>query len=405
MYNGGNIIFQEELDLNSFSYWSPTKVVFGADTAGQAGVEVKAFGGSKALVIYGGGSVVNSGLLDKVTQSLEAEGISYLCVGGVQPNPLLEYAMQIIDDYSGKDIDFVLGVGGGSVIDTAKTVAVGLVSRDVPMWDYFCRKRLPDAGLPVGVILTIAAAGSETSDSAVITNKAAGTKRGYNSPLNRPKFAIMDPVLTYSLPTYHVACGIVDMFMHAVDRYFAPDTDNAVTDEISESLMRVVIKYGREAVKNPHDYKARSEIMWAGSLTHVGLTGLGQTMEFSVHQFGSPLSARYDTAHGASLAATWPAWAKYVYREDIPRFAKYARNVWGVALDDDEAAALAGIAATKEFFSSIGMPVTLTEAVGDHVKEDIDVLTDICTYQNTRTIGAFKVLDTDAVRAIYQSAV
>jgi hypothetical protein len=391
--------------LNSFTFWSPTKVIFGADTVGLTGQEVKAFGGTNVLVFYGMESAVKSGVLDAVTKSLEAEGISYTCVGGVQINPLVEFAQKAVEDNKDKGIDFVLGVGGGSVIDTAKTVAVGLVNDDTPMWDYFCRIKSPAAALPVGVVLTIAAAGSETSDSAVVTSQAAGTKRGFNSPVNRPRFAIMDPVLTYSLPPFQIACGVVDMLMHALDRYFAPDTDNAVTDEVSEALMRVIIKYGRAAMENPQDYKARSEIMWAGSLAHNGLTGLGQTMDFSVHQFGSPLSARYDTAHGASLAATWPAWARYVYRDGVSRFAKYARAVWGVTEESDEAAALAGIAASEEYFRSIGMPVTLTEAVGDKVKDDIDALAELCSYKRARTIGVFKVLGHDDMRAVYQSAI
>ena len=391
--------------MNSFSYWSPTKVIFGADTAGQAGSEVKAFRGTKALVLYGGGSVIKSGLLDTVTKSLEAEGIKYLCKGGVQPNPLLEFAVQVIDDHRGEGIDFVLGVGGGSVIDTAKIVAVGLAVDDVPLWEYFCRRATPKTALPVGAVLTIAAAGSETSDSCVMTNQAVGMKRGHNTPLNRPRFAIMDPTLTYTLPPYQTACGITDILMHTLDRYFAPDTENAVTDELSEALMRVIVKYGKAAMENPHDYKARSEIMWAGSLSHNGMTGLGQTLEFSVHQFGSPLSARYDTAHGASLAATWPAWARYVYRDGISRFAKYARNVWGIMEDDDEMAALAGIDATEKYFRAIGMPVTLTEAAGDRVKDDVDILTELCSYHHTRTIGAFKVLDYDDIKAVYQAAI
>ena len=391
--------------MNSFSFWSPTKVVFGADTAGQVGGEVKAFGGTKALVVYGGGSVVKSGLLDTVTNSLKAEGVEYFCVGGVQPNPLFDFAVKVIEEYKDKGVDFVLGVGGGSSIDTAKSVAVGLAKNDAPLWDFFCRKAAPTKALPVGVILTIAAAGSETSESAVLTNHADGTKRGMSTPLNRPKFAIMDPVLTYSLPAYQIANGIVDMLMHSMDRYFAPDTDNTVTDEISEGLMRTIIKYGRVAMENPKDYKARSEIMWAGSLTHNGITGLGQQLDFTVHQFGSPLSVRYDTSHGASLAATWPAWARYVYRENVARFAQYARNIWGVKEADDEAAALAGIAATEAYFKSIGMPITLTEAVGEKVKDDIAILTDLCSYNNTRTIGAFKVLGYDDIKAVYQAAI
>jgi len=391
--------------LNSFSYHSPTKVVFGADTAGQTGSEVKAFGGTKVLVLYGGGSAKKSGLLDIVTKSLTDAGVSFFCEGGVQPNPLLEFALKIIDDYKDKGIDFVLAVGGGSVIDTAKAVAVGFVCKDVPLWDYFCRIKSPPNALPVGVVLTIAAAGSETSDSAVLTNQAIGMKRGHNTPFNRPRFAIMDPVQTYSLPPYQIASGVADMLMHTLDRYFAPDTDNAVTDEVSEALMRVIIKYGLAAMENPHDYKARSEIMWAGSVSHNGLTGLGQTMDFSVHQLGAPLSAKYDTAHGASLAATWPAWARYVYRDGIARFAKYARTVWGITDDDDEAAGLSGTAATEDLFRKIKMPVTLTEAEGDRVKDDIEALTALCSYDRTRTIGAFKVLDHDQIREIFISAI
>ena len=378
--------------------------MFGENTAGQAGGEVKAFGGKKTLVLYGGGSVVKSGLLDKVTKALSDEGIEHFCVGGVQPNPLLEFALKVIDDYKDKNIDFVLAVGGGSVIDTAKTVAVGLATDEVPMWEYFLRKAMPKTSLPIGVVLTIAAAGSETSDSAVVTNQAQCSKRGFNSPFNRPKFAIMDPVLTYSLPPFQIACGIVDMMMHTLDRYFTKDTDNAVTDEVAEGLMRVIVKYGRLAMENPTDYKARSEIMWAGSLTHNGITGLGQPMDFTVHQLGPPLSAKYDTAHGATLSATWASWARYVYRDDIARFAKYARTVWAVTETSDNAAAEAGIKATEDFFRSIGMPVTLTGAAGERVKDDIDVLTELCTYNRTRTIGTFRALDYDDIKAIYQAA-
>ena len=391
--------------MNSFSYWSPTKVVFGADTVGLTGSEVKAFGGTNVLVFYGGGSAVRSGLLDKVTGSLSAEGINFYCIGGVQPNPLLDFAQNAVDEYRDRGIDFILGVGGGSVIDTAKAVSLGLASPDVPVWDFFCLKKEATAALPVGAVLTIAAAGSETSNSAVLTNQAAGIKRGFTTQLNRPRFAIMDPVLTYTLPPYQTACGVTDILMHTLERYFAPDTDNALTDEFAQALMRVVIKYGKAVMDKPDDYKARSEIMWAGSVSHNGLTGLGQTMDFSVHQLGQALSARYDTAHGASLAAAWPAWARYVYRDDIPRFAKYARNVWGVEADDDEAAAVAGITATEGYFRSIGMPVTLTEAEGDRVKEDIDLLAETCSFHRTRTIGSFRVLDIEDMRAIYNSAI
>ena len=357
------------------------------------------------MVFYGGGSAVRSGLLDKVTASLSAEGIGYFCEGGVQPNPLLDFAQNAVDEYRDKGVDFVLGVGGGSVIDTAKAVSLGLASPGTPLWDFFCLKTEATASVPVGAVPTIAAAGSETSNSAVLTNVAAGIKRGFTTQFNRPRFAIMDPTLTYTLPPYQTACGVTDILMHTMERYFAPDADNALTDELSEALMRVVIEYGKAAMEDPGDYKARSEIMWAGSLSHNGLTGLGQAMDFSVHQLGQALSAKYDTAHGASLAATWPAWARFVYRDDVPRFARYARKVWGVKEAGDEAAAVAGIASAEAYFRAIGMPVTLTEAEGDRVKGDIDLLAETCSFHRTRTIGSFRVLDVDAIRAIYSSAI
>jgi len=391
--------------MNNFTYWSPTKVVFGAGTVGQAGVEAKAFGCTNALVLYGLGSAVKSGVLDTVTAALSAEGIKYTCVGDVQPNPLAEFAQKVVDDFRDKGIDFVLAVGGGSVIDTAKSVANGLASPDIPIWDYFCVKETVKASLPVGVVLTIAAAGSETSQSAVLTNQSTGIKRGFLSPFNRPAFAVMDPELTYTLPLRDTACGIVDILMHTLDRYFAPDADNALTDELAEALMRVTIRYGMDVTKNLRDYKARSELMWAGSLTHNGLTGLGQTLDFSVHQLGHALSGKYGVPHGESLSMMWASWAGYVYTDDPTRFAQYARNIWGYSKsDDDVAAALFGISMTRSFFKGIGAPVSLTEALGEITEDDIDALAELCSYNHTRTIGAFKVLGVEDMKAIYRAA-
>lgn len=391
--------------MNAFTFWSPTKVVFGEDTAKLTGKEVKEFGGTNCLVFYGGGSAVKSGVLETVTKSLEAEGIKYSCVGGVQINPLLDFAQNAVEDYKDKGIDFVLGVGGGSVIDTAKAVAHGLAAPETPIWDFFTLKTEVKKSLPIGTVLTIAAAGSETSMSAVLTNQELGIKRGLGTQFNRPKFAIMDPVLTYSLPPRHTACGVTDILMHTLDRYFAPDANNAVTDEISEALMRVIIKYGKVVMDKPNDYKARAEIMWAGSLSHNGLTGLGQAMDFSVHQLGHALSGKYDLPHGESLSIAWAAWARYVYRSDVARFAKYARTVWGVDATDDETAALEGIAKTEDYFRLIKMPVTLTEAVGESCKNDVEELADYCTFHQIRTIGAFKVLDFNAIKDIFVAMV
>ena len=390
--------------MNNFSYWSPTKVSFGAGIVGQVGAEAKAFGGTNALVVYGMGSAIRSGLLDTVTASLAAEGIEYACVGGVQPNPLAEFAQKIVDDFRGKGVDFVIAVGGGSVIDTAKTVANGLAAPDIPIWDYFCARETVKASLHVGVVLTIAAAGSETSQSAVLTNQTTGIKRGFLSPFNRPAFAIMDPELTYTLSRRDTVCGIVDILMHTLDRYFAPDADNAVTDELGEALMRVVVRYGEIVLESPRDYKARSELMWAGSLAHNGLTGLGQNLDFSVHQLGQALSGKYDMPHGESLSIMWAPWARYVFRDDVPRFARYARNVWGVSDSGDEAAAQAGIDATEGFFKSIGAPLSLTEAVGESVRGDVDALAELCSFYHTRKIGAFRVLDAEDMKAIYMAA-
>ena len=391
--------------MNGFTFWSPTKVVFGAGIAKLTGQEVKEFGGTNCLVFYGSGSAVKSGVLDTVTKSLEAEGIKYSCVGGVQINPLLDFAQKAIDDYKDKGIDFVLGVGGGSVIDTAKAVAHGLASPETPIWDFFSLKTELKKSLPIGSVLTIAAAGSETSNSAVLTNQELGIKRGLSTHFNRPQFAIMDPELTYTLPPRHTACGVADILMHTLDRYFAPDAVNALTDELAEALLRVVIKYGKIVMEKPDDYKARAELMWAGSLSHNGLTGLGQTMDFAVHQLGHAISGKYDIPHGESLTIMWASWAKYVYRSDIARFARYARNVWGVKNNDDEAAALEGIAMTENYFQSITMPISLTEAVGENCKNDVEELADFCTYHQIRTIGAFKVLDYNAIKDIFAAAV
>jgi len=390
--------------MNSFTFWSPTKVVFGENTVSATGDEIKSFGGTNVLVFYGVGSAVKSGVLDKVTKSLSDAGLKFTTVGGVQINPTSEFAQKTVDKYKGTGIDFVLGVGGGSVIDTAKVVAHGLASPDVPVWDFITLKTELLTSLPIGCVLTIAAAGSETSLSAVLTNSSLAIKRGLTTQFNRPKFAIMDPVLTYSLPARHTACGVVDILMHTLDRYFTHDADNALTDELAEALMRVVIKYGPVALQWPDDYKARSELMWAGSLSHNTLTGLGQTLDFSAHQLGHALSGKFDIPHGESLSIVWPAWAKYVYHDDVARFKRYARKVWGISASGDEAAAIAGISATVKFFLTLGAPVTMKEAFGGDIDIDIDELADLCTYGKTRTIGTFKVLNYNDIKEIYKMA-
>lgn len=390
--------------MNSFSFQMPTKVIFGVGTPDHVGEQVRDFNGRKVLILYGGGSAEKSGLLKRVTDSLDTCELSWKAVGGIQPNPLAEYAQQIVDTHRDQGFDFILAVGGGSVIDTAKAVSYGLSAPETPVWDYFCKKAVPISNQPVGVILTIAAAGSETSDSAVLTLASEQLKRGLSTPLNRPKFTIMDPSLTVSLPPRQTACGITDIIMHTLDRYFARDMCNDVTDGLAAVVLRTAIQHGSAAMNDPNDLKARSELMWAGSLSHNGMTGLGQVKDFSVHQLGHELSGMFDIPHGESLSAMWGAWARFVMETDIPRFAKYAREIWSVQEPDNLIAAQLGIQATEDFFRSIGMPVTLGQAVGVQSNDVLHQLAHKCSFNGTRSIGSFHPLDEDEIYLVYQNA-
>ncbi len=390
--------------MNSFTFCVPTKVIFGAGTVHQTGEAVKNAGGSHVLVIYGGGSVVKNGTLDKVKASLEAAGLTYKLEGGVMPNPRLSFAQKLADKYTGQDVDFVLGVGGASVLDTCKAVAMGLFSGG-SIWDFFEKKRPVTGEVPVGSVLTIAAAGSETSDSAVLTNEETQIKRGCSTPHNRPKFAIMDPELTYSLPAYQTACGVTDIMMHTMERYFAKDAgENQLTDGIAEALLRDVMENGLIAVNEPENYHARSEIMWCGSLSHNDLTGLGRPKDFAVHQLGHVLSACYDVAHGASLSALWSSWARYVCCNDMERFARLGRNVLGIRAEDLETAVIATIQGFVDYWHTLGMPVTLSECIGPQTDVALKYLASLCSYQGTQTIGSFIQLDEQDMLEIYRMA-
>lgn len=390
--------------MNSFDFWMPTKVIFGVGTPDHTGEEVKGFGGNKVLLLYGGGSAVKSGLLERVTNSLSSAGLEWVAVGGIKPNPSAEYAQKIIDENQDKGFDFVLAVGGGSTIDTAKAVSYCLATPGVPVWDIFSGKFVPKKNLHVGVVLTIAAAGSETSNSAVLTNETLKIKRGISSQMNRPKFAIMDPSVTTSLPPRQTACGIVDILMHTLDRYFAEDTGNDVTDGIAAAVMKTVIKYGSIAMNDPQDMKARSEIMWAGSVSHNGMTGLGQTRDFSVHQLGQALSALYDTLHGESLSAVWASWARFVMNADIPRFAKYAREIWNIIEEDDVKAAEMGINTTEDYFRSISMPVSLKEVLGELSDETLKTIARKCSFNGSRKVGSLYPIGEEEMYQIYKMA-
>ncbi len=394
--------------MNSFVYYAPTRIYFGENTEETVGNYAAEQGAKRVLVVYGGQSAVKSGLLDRVTASLAAAGLAFETLGGVQPNPRLQLARQGVEKALSFGADFLLAVGGGSVIDTAKAIADGAANPHLDLWNDLWLKKVPlTASLPVGVVLTIPAAGSESSDSAVLTNETTHEKRGLSSDFHRPRFAVLNPALTLTLPRYQVTCGIVDIMMHTMDRYFNPITTNALTDEIAEGLLRNTIRFGRLAVENPGAVEPMSELMWAGSLSHNGLTGLGNKNDFAPHQLGHELSAMFDVAHGASLSAIWDSWARYCIGANPSRFARFAEKVWGIdtAGMDPMEAGLAGIDATKTFFETIDMPVTLSQVCGSVQAEAvIDELAYRCAFGNTRTIGTFRVLNLQDIRNIYQLA-
>ncbi len=398
--------------MRSFEFYTPTRVIFGRGAEEQAGAQAKALGCSRVLVLYGGHSAVKSGLLDRVVSGLERDGLACHALGGVQPNPRLSLVYEAIRQAIEFQADLILAIGGGSVIDTAKAVSIGAANPDLDVWkDVWLKKFVPEKILPVGVILTISAAGSETSDSAVLTNDETHEKRGLNTDRQRPKFALMNPELTFTLPRFQVTCGVVDIMMHTLDRYFNPPKDdgvaNNVTDELAEGLLRTVIANGRVAARDSHDYQAMSELMWAGSLSHNNLTGLGGVKDFSVHQLGHELSAMFDVAHGASLSAVWDSWATCCLDTDPARFARLGEKVWGLNPEgkSERELGLEAIAATREYFRSLDMPVTLPElGIGVLTEEQLEELAWRCTFYGKRKVGAFRVLDRDDLLAIYRMA-
>lgn len=391
--------------MQNFIQYAPTEIIFGKETELRTGALVKKWGGSKVLIVYGGGSARRSGLLKRVEESLEAEGIAYAEWGGVKPNPRLAHAEKGAAYAVSEQADFVLGVGGGSAIDTAKAIAHGAANPGVPLWDIWTKKVPLNRSFPVGAVLTISAAGSETSDSAVLTNEETGKKAGINTDLNRPVFAVMNPELTYTLPKYQIACGVVDIMMHTLERYFIPHQKNRLTDEIAEGLLRTVIDNGRTAMQNPEDYDAMSEIMWCGSLSHNNLTGLGRPKDFSVHKLGHALSARFDSAHGATLSAVWESWAEYVYRYDPARFRHYGEQVWEIQAEDDETAAREAIRCTVEYFRELQMPVCLSElGVGILNEQVLRELSMDATMNDTVRLAQIRKLDAGDVYRIFRGA-
>ncbi len=388
--------------MEQFHFYSPTEFVFGKGMESEAGKMVKKYGGSKALVHYGSQSAVKSGLLDRVIASLKAEGIEAMTLGGVKPNPRDTLVREGIELCRAEGIDFILAVGGGSVIDSSKAISAGFYY-DGDFWDLYEKKSPLTKTIPVGTVLTIAAAGSEGSGSSVITKEDGMLKRCLTSDLYRPKFSILNPELTYTLPAYQTACGITDIMAHIFERYFTTSTDVECTDRLCEALLLTMIKEGPVAVKNPTDYGARANIMWAGTVAHNDIVGSGRNQDWNSHALEHELSGLYDCAHGAGLAVIMPAWMEYVYPANVMRFCEVATRVWGIQMDFEhpENTAMAGIKAFKNFLSGIGMPVSFKE-IGAK-KEDIPTLVEKLGIGDGTRAG-FKTLNKADVTAIYELA-
>ena len=392
--------------IKDFNFFAPTRIVFGKNAEMQIGDLVAQQNGHKVLVHYGGGSAERSGLLDVVREQLKSHGIPFVELGGVVPNPLLSKVQEGISLCRREQVDFILAVGGGSVIDSAKAIGYGSLY-DGDVWDFWAGKAVPEACLPIGVVLTIPAAGSEMSSSCVITKDDGLLKRGINSDLCRCRFAVMNPERTYTLPPYQTAAGATDIMMHTMERYFSKYEDMTLTDAVAEALLRTVKDAAVVVMEHPEDYRNRAQIMWAGSLAHNDLTECGTEKDFATHRLEHELSALFGVTHGAGLAALWPSWARYVKDKHLSRFVQFAVNVMGVENDfahPDETAEK-GICAIEDFYRKIGMPTNIHELLGREITDDeIEVLVDKCSRGNTITIGAMEVLGADEMRAIYRLA-
>lgn len=391
--------------MENFQYYTPTKIIFGRGTEEQTGQLAAEQGCKKVLVHYGGGSVVKSGLLERIYRSLDAAGIPYVSLGGVVPNPRLSLVYEGIRLARKEQVDFILAVGGGSVIDSAKAIGYG-VANEGDVWDFYEKRRTAKACLPIGVVLTIAAAGSEMSDSSVITKEEGWLKRGYSSNYARARFAVMNPELTMTLPKYQTASGCVDIMMHTMERYFNHSDNMEMTDGISEHLLRTVMKNAKILMNEPDNYQARAEVMWAGSLSHNGLTGCGTGGgDWASHQLEHELGGMFDVAHGAGLAAVWGSWARYVMDAAPERFAKFAVNVMGVEPEAEKLkTAQKGIEAMEDFYRALDMPVCIGDMGIELAEEQMRELAEKCSHFGKRTIGCIKKLDQEDMYQIYKEA-
>lgn len=393
--------------IEDFTYYTPTKVVFGRGAESKTGELVAGLGCKKTLLHYGGGSAERMGLLGRIRASLREAGIDFVELGGVVPNPRLSLVNKGIELCLREGVDFILAVGGGSVIDSAKAIAYGVADEERgDVWDFYARRRVPRACLPVGSVLTIAAAGSEMSNSSVITNEETETKRGYGNDLCRPKFAVMNPELTMTLPAYQTACGCTDILMHTMERWFGGGGSMELTDGIAAALMRTVIKNAKVLAAEPENYDARAEVMWAGSLSHNGLTGCGTDGgDWATHQLEHEIGAIFDVAHGAGLAAVWGSWARYVYKENPARFAKFATEVLGVTpAATDEETALKGIAAMEDFYREIKMPVSIRGLGIEPTDEQIKEMAKKCESKFENGVGTMKPLFAVDMEKIFKAA-
>ena len=370
-----------------FTYFTPTKIYFGKDKHKEIGKIIRQFGYTKIMMQYGKNSIKKSGLYDEVINSLRKENITVIECGGVEPNPKLSFVRDAVKIAKKENVEMILAVGGGSVLDSSKSTALGATSEN-DVWDIQMGEVSATSALPVGCILTHSAAGSEMSASTVITNSETNTKKGLTTNLVRCKFSILNPELTYSVSKYQTACGIVDMLAHTMERYFTTAEPVELTDRIAEGIMKTIISNGKIVMDNPTDYEARANLMWASSLSHNGLTGCGREAGFTVHPIEHAISGIYDqVAHGAGLAVLYPAWAKFIYKYAPQRFARFARIVWDIKDDNDMSASVKGINAMEDYFAQIGMPVKLSEL--DVNKESIETLASHCTLKDTIKIGSY----------------
>ena len=389
--------------------WTPTRVTLGKGAEDKLGEELQKDGAKKVLIHYGSERIVKNGLMKRLTDQLDKAGIGYVTLGGVKPNPRVSLVREGIELCRKESVDYIVAAGGGSVIDSAKAIAYGLFDESGDdVWDFYAGLKRPQGAFPVGVILTLSATGSEMSDSSVITNEDGDLKRGCNSDYGRPRFALLDPELTYSVPPYHTSCGTADMMMHTLERYFHSGKSLALTEALSEALLKTITENGLKVLENPEDYEARKNLMWASSLSHNGLMQEGneQRGDWACHQMEHELSGMFDVAHGAGLTAIWATWARYVIEEEPERFAKLGAGVFGIqrtnsALEDGKKA----IAAFENYFRSINMPVSIKELLGRNPTDsEIEELADKAVFHGKRTLGAFKVLQKEDIKAIYTAA-